>query len=63
MTKPKKELDALAVAAKDAADRAGSAIDDALAFIAVSNERIADMESVAAKAAKASAGLASFRPF
>jgi hypothetical protein len=52
MTTPDKELGELAVAAKGAADRAGEAIDDALAFIAVSNKRIADMESVAAKAAK-----------
>jgi len=46
------ELAALADAAKDAAERAGSAIDDALSFIEASNKRIAVME---AKAAKASA--------
>lgn len=38
------ELDALADAAKGAADRAGTAIEDALDFIAASNERIAAME-------------------
>ena len=38
------ELGALADAAKDAADRAGAAIDDALSFIAASNKRIAAME-------------------
>jgi hypothetical protein len=49
------ELGALADAAKGAADRAGSAIDDALAFIAASNKRIASMESAAAKSSKAAA--------
>jgi hypothetical protein len=44
------ELDALAEAAKTAAERAGSAIDDALDFIAASNKRIAAMEAKAAKA-------------
>lgn len=39
------ELAALADAAKGAADRAGSAIDDALAFIDASNQRIAAMEA------------------
>jgi hypothetical protein len=39
------ELAALADAAKDAADRAGAAIDDALAFIEASNRRIATMEA------------------
>ena len=38
------ELGALADAAKAAAERAGAAIDDSLAFIAESNERIAAME-------------------
>jgi hypothetical protein len=46
------ELVALADAAKDAADRAGDAIDDALAFIAASNKRIAAMEAEAAKRTK-----------
>lgn len=46
------ELGALADAAKEAADRAGAAIDDALSFIEASNNRIVAME---AKAAKASA--------
>ena len=45
------ELGALADAAKDAADRAGAAIDDALTFIEASNKRIAAMEVKAAKAA------------
>ncbi len=45
------ELGALADAAKGAADRAGAAIDDALAFIEASNKRIAAMETKAAKAA------------
>jgi hypothetical protein len=49
------ELGALADAAKGAADRAGSAIDDAMAFIAASNKRIASMESNAAKSAKTAA--------
>ncbi len=46
------ELGVLADAAKGAADRAGSAIDDAMTFIAASNKRIASMESAAAKTAK-----------
>ena len=46
------ELGALADAAKGAADRAGTSIDDAMDFIAASNKRIASMESVAAKSAK-----------
>ena len=50
------EIGALADAAKVAADRAGSAIDDALAFIAASNKRIAKMELAAAKSSKAAAG-------
>ena len=49
------ELGALADVAKGAADRAGAAIDDAIAFIAVSNKRIAHMESAAEKTAKATA--------
>jgi hypothetical protein len=44
------ELGALADAAKGAAERAGAAIDDALDFIAASNQRIATMEAKAAKA-------------
>jgi hypothetical protein len=43
------ELAALADIAKGAADRAGEAIDDALAYIAASNKRIANMELAAAK--------------
>ena len=43
------ELAALADAAKGAADRAGAAIDDALAFIEASNKRIAAMEARAAR--------------
>ena len=43
------ELAALADAAKRAADRAGAAIDDALDFIAESNQRITAMEAKAAK--------------
>lgn len=38
------ELGALADAARAAADRAGASIDDALAYIAASNKRIAAME-------------------
>ena len=49
------ELGALADAAKGAADRAGAAIDDAMAFIAASNKRIASKESAAAKSARTSA--------
>ncbi len=45
------ELNALADAAKRAADRAGASIDDALDFIAASNKRIAAMEAKAAKLA------------
>ena len=44
------ELGALADAAKAAADRAGAAIDEGLAFIEASNKRIAAMEAKAAKA-------------
>lgn len=43
------ELGALADAAKNAADRAGAAIDDALEFIEASNRRISAMESKASK--------------
>jgi hypothetical protein len=43
------DLSAVADAAKTAADRAGAAIDDALAFIAASNKRIAAMEAKARK--------------
>lgn len=43
------ELGALADAAKEAADRAGAAIDDALDFIAASNKRIEAMEAKAMK--------------
>lgn len=42
------ELAALADAAKAAAERAAAAIDDALAFIAASDRRIAAMEARAA---------------
>jgi hypothetical protein len=45
------ELGALADAAKRAADHAGAAIDDALAFIEASNKRISAMESKASKPA------------
>ena len=43
------ELATLADAAKNAAERAGAAIDDALSFIEASNRRIAAMEAKAAK--------------
>jgi hypothetical protein len=43
------ELNALADAARSAAECAGAAIDDALDFIAASNKRIAAMEAKAAK--------------
>ena len=43
------ELRRLADAAKQAADRAASAMDEALDFIAASNKRIAVMEGKAAK--------------
>lgn len=49
------ELAALADAAKAASDRAGRAIEDALAFIEASNLRIEAMETKAAKAARAPA--------
>lgn len=38
------QLDALADAAKAAADRAGKSIDDMLSFVAESNKRIQDMD-------------------
>ena len=44
------ELGVLADAAKAAADRAGTAIDNALDFIEASNKRIAAMEAKALKA-------------
>lgn len=44
------DLATLADAAKEASDRAGAAIDNALAFIEASNKRIAAMEAKAAKA-------------
>ena len=47
------QLGALADAAKGAADRAGAAIDDALAFIDASNKRIAAMEVKASRARRA----------
>ena len=47
-----KQLEALAQAAQRAAERAGAAIDDALAFIQASNKRIAAMEAKASKAAQ-----------
>ena len=43
------DLGALADAAKRTADRASGFIDDALAFIAASNKRIAAMETKATK--------------
>ncbi len=44
------ELAALAETAQAAAERAGAAIDDALAFIEASNRRIAEMEAAARQA-------------
>ena len=44
------QLGALADAAKGAADRAGAAIDDALAFIEASDKRIAAMDAKARRA-------------
>jgi len=43
------ELAVVADAAREAADRAGAAIDDALEFIRASNRRIARMEARAAR--------------
>lgn len=45
------ELAALAETAQAAAERAGAAIDDALAFIDASNRRIAEMEAAARRQA------------
>lgn len=45
------ELATLADAAKVAADRAGAAIDDALDFIAASNQRVVAMEARAGRRA------------
>ena len=47
------QLGALADAAKGAAERAGTAIDDALAFIEASNKRIAALEAKASRARRA----------
>ena len=47
------QLGALADAARHAADRAGVAIDDALAFIEASNKRIAAMQARANRARRA----------
>lgn len=55
------ELGALADAAKAAAERAGAAIDDSLAFIAASNERIAAMERAALEARPARPAAARMR--
>ena len=52
------QLGALADAAKGAAERAGTAIDDALAFIEASNKRIAAMEAKASRARRAAIGAA-----
>lgn len=49
------EMGTLADAAKGAADRAGAAIEDALAFIAASNRRISAMEAKTAKSSKPAA--------
>ena len=49
------ELGALADSAKAAADRAGAAIEDALAFIEASNRRIAALEANAARGKKRAA--------
>jgi hypothetical protein len=46
------ELAALADAAKEAAERASAAVDDALAFIEDSNRRIASMEARASRKAR-----------
>ena len=52
------QLGALADAAKGAAERAGTAIDDALAFIEASNKRIAALEAKASRARRAAIGAA-----
>lgn len=46
------QLAALAASAKTAADRAGQAINDALAFIEVSNRRMDAMQAKTAKSAQ-----------
>lgn len=43
------ELEAMADAALGAAERAGAAVDDALAFVEASNRRIAALEAKAAR--------------
>ncbi|KQU76880.1 MULTISPECIES: hypothetical protein [unclassified Rhizobacter] len=48
-TEGEADLQALAEAARDAADRAAASIDDALDFIAASNQRIVAMEAKAAR--------------
>ena len=50
------ELEVLANAAKSAADRAGTAIDDALDYIETSNKRIAAMEAKASKSSSRRTG-------
>jgi hypothetical protein len=50
--KAEEELGALADAAKAAADRAAAAIDDAIDFIAASNQRIAAQEAAAHRGAR-----------
>lgn len=52
------ELAALADAARQAAERASASIDDALAFVAASNQRIAAMEAQAARPAPAASSKA-----
>ena len=52
------QLGALADAARGAADRAGAAIDDALAFIEASNKRIAAMQAKASRARRSTLGAA-----
>jgi len=47
--KSSRELGPLADAARRAADRAGFAIDDAIAFVDASNKRIAQLEAQAKK--------------
>lgn len=51
-TEADEELGALADAAKAAADRAGASIDEALAFIAASEKRLAALEAGAVRARK-----------
>lgn len=52
------QLGALADAARGAADRAGAAIDDALAFFEASNKRIAAMQAKASRARRSTLGAA-----